>query len=170
MLLMFVKVRKIRLNLGCPNYCEGWTCVDIHPKDNVVEKGDAISFLWNLPNNYVDEIKAENLIEHLPDVASFFTVSFDALIPGGKLTVITDNAEFFPFYIPIIHRLGFAAHVSENYSPKIMNDTKHYAVFTKLHLKHFADNAHFGLDGVQRVKYGARLKAIMHKPVSRIES
>jgi 2-polyprenyl-3-methyl-5-hydroxy-6-metoxy-1,4-benzoquinol methylase len=124
----------VQLNLGCPNFCVNWVCVDLHPKDRGVIQSDAIEYLYKLSacNSHVDYIRAKNLIEHLPNVGEFFSACHKVLSKNGMLEIITDNAEFYPFYLPVIHRLGFAAHCSNKYSPSIMNGTKHYAVFTTL--------------------------------------
>ena len=38
---------KMKVNLGCPRYCEGWVCVDLHPQDQGVIQSDAYEYLEN---------------------------------------------------------------------------------------------------------------------------
>ncbi len=153
----------LRANLGCPVICEGWLCVDLHPRDRGVVEADAVDWLRQHPRK-CELIKAFNLIEHLPNPGVFFIVAAEALLPNGLLQVRTDNAAWLPFYVALIHRWGWGAHASDKYWPPIMNDTKHYMVFSKLHLKHFGELAHLEVREVSRVTWGARLLATYRKP------
>ena len=55
------------------------------------------------------------------------------LIPGGKLTLITDNASYPLFYFIPSSNLGTGFHVG-GYKGKGLED-KHYSIFTKEHVK-----------------------------------
>jgi hypothetical protein len=68
----------------------------------------------------VSEIKAINLLEHLPHAERFFLACERALVPGGVLIVRTDNAAWLPAYLPVIKRWGFAAHACDGYKPALL--------------------------------------------------
>jgi hypothetical protein len=156
-----------RVNLGCPNFCADWTCVDIYPKDPRVIQDEAVHWLRNqTPSDPtpLEYIKALNLIEHLPNVGEFFEAAYNALKLGGILCVRTDNAWFPLFHINIIHRWGWAAHCSDDYWPPIMNTTEHFSLYTKLHLRHYGRYAGFETVRISYTTVGARLLAIYRKP------
>jgi|ERR1700676_1660425 len=150
----------MRVNLGCPRYCEGYLCVDLFPKDPRVLQGDALEWLEN-SSEYLDEIKTENLIEHLPNVQAFLRLCYLRLQTAGKLIVVTDNAEWFPFYLPIdIKGTGIGAHSEESYSLRF--NAVHLSIFSPMHLRE-----HLLLAGFKRVKVrrmwqvlGARLEGV----------
>ena len=151
-----------RVDLGNPCYRFGWESVDTEPKHNGVIKEDANVYLVNNPLQF-DEIYSKNLLEHLPDPGTFIKNAFDALTPGGRLTIITDNAEFIPFYFPFLLRhTGLAAHSRNDYIlGNGFGHAPHYAVFTKLHLMNLLSLAGFHDVKVSRIgRYlGARLEA-----------
>lgn len=149
----------MKANLGCPRYCEGWLCVDLFPSNPGVEKADV--FEWLQSHDQIDEIKTENLLEHLPNVHAFLELCFDKLRYGGKLIVVTDNAEWLPFYLPIDFKgTGIGAHSQPSYSMRF--NAVHLSIFTKMHL-----NQHLLLAGFQDVKVrrlwkvvGARIEGV----------
>jgi len=150
----------LRVNLGCPNYCDGWTCVDLNPRDSRVVKANV--FDWLFENDVeCDEIFSKNLLEHLPDPGDFLKRCVQNLKYGGKMSLITDNAEFFPFYFPFfLVKTGIGAHSKDEYAmSKHCNETHHYSIFTKMHLRNLFEYAGFGDIVVKRVLYGVRLKA-----------
>jgi hypothetical protein len=160
--------RKIKFNIGCPNYCKEWFCVDENPKDSRVIRENAISFLARQPARSVDEIYSKNMLEHLPNPGSFFTVSYFALKEGGKLRIITDNAEWFLFYIPLLCKFGIGAHSRNDYvvkNDKTCNSSSHYMLFTKMHLRNFCSNFGFEVIYINRMKRvaGARLDCLALK-------
>lgn len=155
-----------RVNVGCPNQCVNWTCVDLKPMSGNVIQSDAVSYLRTQEG--LSDIKAYNLIEHLRDVGEFFFVAHNALESSGLLWIRTDNAEFWPYYLPVIKKLGFAAHAVDDYNPKIMNGSKHYCLFTKMHLYHYAKFYDFDILKISRDRstLGARLYAVLRKRYS----
>ncbi len=153
------------VNLGCPRYCDGMTCVDIHPLDERVVKANVFDWLVE-QNQTLDSIYTKNLLEHLPDPGAFLDLCHTALKEKGLVDVITDNAEFFPFYFPFFYmtRTGIGAHSRDEYAmSKWCNETHHYAVFTKMHLRNLFEYAGFRMIKVRRIKFGARLEAIGEK-------
>lgn len=156
-----------RINLGCPIDCPDYTCVDANPEPSSkhVINADALGYLASNPNTF-DEIYSKNLLEHLTNVGSFFALARDSLKPFGRLTVITDNAEFLPFYFPFIHRFGFGAHSSNKYigNYKYRHCNNHFALFTKMHLENYLSQNGFMILKIRRTTFGARLKAVAIKP------
>jgi predicted SAM-dependent methyltransferase len=139
------------VNLGCRKYCRGETCVDLNPEDPRVVKADAVEWLNRQEQNSIEVIYTKNLLEHLPDPGSFFSAAHRALQQGGLLHLITDNAEFLPFYAPVwLHHTGLGAHACNQYA---IADCKsvHYMVFTKMHLKNLAERAGFKVVMLRRL-------------------
>lgn len=156
---------KTKLNLGCPYKCEGYICVDLSPKDDGVVRDDAYHYLlYNSPDTY-DEIFSKNLLEHLPDVGRFLDECYSSLKPGGRITVVTDNAEFLPYYLPFwVNHTGIGAHSVGAYAEHIEHGhTTHFAVFTKLHLRNLFARSGFVDVRVRRTTFGARLEAVARR-------
>lgn len=154
----------MKVNLGCPYYCEGWVCVDMYPVDVRVLAGEAASYIVTRPPSSVTEIKTENLLEHLPNVHLFLKGCFDALENGGRITVVTDNAEWFPFYFPFeIPKLGVGAHAVKRYALRF--NTVHFSIFSPMHLSLHLSEAGFVDVRVRRLlRYAfARLEGTGYK-------
>jgi 2-polyprenyl-3-methyl-5-hydroxy-6-metoxy-1,4-benzoquinol methylase len=153
----------MKVNLGCPEYCVDYLCVDLNPKDKRVIKANVFDWLadeyWE--DDCVVEIYSKNLLEHLPDPGAFLSLCHGALEKGGRLVLITDNAEFLPFYLPFyLVKTGIGAHAKDEYAmSKHCNETHHYSIFTKMHLRNLFDYAGFDNIQVKRILYGVRLKA-----------
>jgi predicted SAM-dependent methyltransferase len=152
------KTKPVRVNLGCPIKCEGYLCVDLHPEEQGVIEADALEFLDEFDGE-LEEIYSKNMLEHITEINEFFLKCRKALMNGGKLTIITDNAEFIPFYMPFIHRWGFGAHSSNKYfhNYRYHRTGAHYAVFTKLHLRNIFERYGFEVKEVKRMTFGARI-------------
>ena len=150
----------MKVNLGCPFFCEGWLCVDLKPKEQNVVKSDVYEWLRKQPNCSIDEIYSKNLLEHLLNVGYFFQECNRVLKHEGKLTVITDNAEFLLFYLPFwINHTGIGAHANDSYAmSKSHNESHHYQIFTKMHLRNILKATDFKMVHIKRVMLGARLK------------
>jgi hypothetical protein len=150
-----------RVNLGCPKKCPGWLCVDRRgePPWDVY---DWLEYIL-VRGESVGEIRTKNLLEHLPDPGRFFTLCYAVLAYGGKLDLITDNAEFLPFYFPFwARRMGIGAHSINQYAIDHC-DSVHYAIFTSMHLRNLMERAGFRAISVRRITMGARLRAIAYK-------
>ena len=72
----------VRVNLGCPNFHEGWVCVDLHPRDSAVVRDDAVNYMTGRAPESVSEVMTKNLLEHLPNVQQFLKACYDALEDG----------------------------------------------------------------------------------------
>ncbi len=152
------------LNLGCPKFCEGLLCVDKFPKDERVVKADVYAFLRTCANNETryPSVYTKNLLEHLGNPLEFLILCKSVLKPDGVLRLVTDNAEFFPYYIPVaLVGTGLGGHSTNSYALG-MNQSVHLAVFTKLHLKNLFAEAGFDSVSVRRLPkvLFARLEAV----------
>ena len=83
----------MRLNLGC---CElavaGFIGVDIAPGPMVDQVAD-LRFDWPWADNSVDEIRAHDVFEHLPDKIHTLNEAYRVLKPGGKLDMIVPTTD-----------------------------------------------------------------------------
>ena len=147
----------LRVKLGCPTKCAGWTCVDWRGNPS----RDVYDWLEEAVANgvAVAEIRTKNLLEHLPDPGRFLALCHKALSRGARMELITDNAEFLPFYLPFWARgTGIGAHAVNRYA--IDNcDSVHYMIFTPMHLENLMRHAGFRRVMVSRITVGSRLRA-----------
>ena len=142
----------MKVNLGCPVYCEGYQCVDLFPKDVRVIRSDAVAYLEAATRlgGLFEEVRSENLLEHLSDVGRFLRACYGSLVEGGRVVVVTDNAEWLPFYLPVdLRRLGVGAHARESYALRF--NTVHYAIYSKMHLRAHLRDAGFSRVRVRRL-------------------
>jgi len=87
----------MKLNLGyCDIKIEGYVNVDIDEsiKPDLV---DDITKLTKIDDNSVDEIRAHNVLEHIPqiDIERTLKLWFNKLKRGGKLDVLVPNLKAF---------------------------------------------------------------------------
>lgn len=155
------------LNLGCPKFCGQETlCVDISPKDKDVIKMDAYRYLEMYGTfHFYKDIRTKNMLEHIPNVGKFLELCYTSLPAFGRLTVITDNAEFVPFYAPLsLLHTGIGAHNRNKYAIDVCGSA-HLSIFTKMHLINLLELAGFHRDNihVHRILMGSRLEAIAIK-------
>ncbi len=140
--------------------------MDLNPLELGVIKDEAIHFLQTTPSQY-EVIESYNLLEHLPNPGEFLRLCYERLEDGGKCIVVTDNAEWFPFYLPVIHALGIGAHQSNEYryllNSRGATKTVHYMIFSPLHLSNLLSYAGFKKYIIKRIMFGARLKAVAWK-------
>ena len=114
----------LKLNLGCcKTILDGWVNIDLYQYDPRIVVGD-IRNLANYANESVDEILAQDVIEHIPFYESVAAVKewIRTLKIGGQLTVQTTN---------------IAGHL-ESYAKGFWNlETLNYMLFSG---KNWADN------------------------------
>jgi predicted SAM-dependent methyltransferase len=147
----------LKVNLGCPKRCSGWTCIDKRgePQWDVYDWLEAMKS----ERNTVTELRTKNLLEHLPDPGSFLRLCRQVLQRGGKFTLITDNAAFIPFYFAIwVRHFGVGAHSVNRYAVDNCNSV-HYMVFTKMHLENLLNVSGFTKVTVRPILMGSRLEA-----------
>lgn len=135
----------LKVKLGCPRYCEGWVCVDKYPESNGVVASDIYEYMRRSREHYgvAEEIFAKNVFEHLSDAGTFLSLCYNFLVDGGRLTIITDNALWFPYYVPVPKKWnsfrkdglwGVACHT--NSYPR---NTPHYGIYTLTHLSNLLE-------------------------------
>lgn len=151
---MIVRSRPLaRVKLGCPKYCPGYTCVDLYPIDDRVIRQEALDFL-SAHRAELDHIYSKNMLEHVGNPLELLKRAYLSLKPGGELTIITDNAEWLPFYLPfpLVHT-GIGAHGArqQEYLRHFGDRTTHYMIFTKAHLKSLLTAAGFRHITVRRM-------------------
>lgn len=152
-----------KLKLGCPYYCKDFTCVDVRQIDPQVIKQDVYDYLEITNDIEYEYIYSKNLLEHLPNVGRFLNLCYNNLANNGKLEIITDNAEFIPFYFPFwIKHTGIGAHSNNDYALNHCN-SKHYSIFTKMHLINLFEYSRFKNIKAERIMYNARLRIIGQK-------
>lgn len=81
----------VRLNLGCSdNHVKGWVNVDIAPPaDKLADLSDA----WPWETSSVDEIRAHDILEHLPDITHTMNEAWRVLKRGGRMDVFIPTTD-----------------------------------------------------------------------------
>lgn len=153
-----------KINIGCPIKCKDYLCIDANPKDKTVVESDFKSFLLQNPDSF-NEIYSKNMIEHIDNIGEFLSLARRALRDNGIIRLITDNAEFLPFYFPIIHKLGIGAHSSNKYiqNYKYENCAPHLCLYTKMHLENLLTKYGFEVLVCKRITLGSRILIIGRK-------
>lgn len=81
----------LRLNLGCSDaHMKGWTNVDVCPPADVIAD---LAGYWPWLHGTVDEIKAWDIFEHLPDKRLTMNESHRVLKPGGILEIFVPTTD-----------------------------------------------------------------------------
>ena len=128
------------LNVGCGNDLRGDVRLDLFPTSAANVVGDA----QHLPfqNATFEEVYEKNLLEHMPNPAMHLTEVGRIMKPGGRLTLITDNAACLKYYLLGTHTGGYSKQGGKD---------RHYAVFTMEHLKNLLQFAGFCIQGIELV-------------------
>lgn len=81
----------MRLNLGCSDsHLPGWLNVDwVKPADQLVD----LTQTWPWPDSSVDEIRAFDVIEHLPSQIHTMNEAWRVLKPGGRLDIFVPTTD-----------------------------------------------------------------------------
>src|SRR3972149_5784116 len=93
-------MRKI-LNVGCGNQTYGTHFVDKYPKRKGVIKCDIERGKLPFKSNQFDEVYSRCLFEHLKNPFHVLKEMHRILKPKGRLILITDNAGFWGFHMPM---------------------------------------------------------------------
>lgn len=91
--------QEMNLNLGCADRHvsgEGWVNVDIYPPADQIAD---LTLPWPWPTGSIEQVQADDIIEHLPDRIHTMNELHRILVPGGKATIIVPSAS---------HGAGFA--------------------------------------------------------------
>jgi ubiquinone/menaquinone biosynthesis C-methylase UbiE len=123
--------RKI-LNVGCGLETYGTDFIDFYPSNPKVIKCDVDKERFPYSNNSFDEVYSRNLIEHTSNPIHVLQEMKRVLKKSGKLIIITDNAGFLLYYIPLFEHI-FAQHNKNKY--RYGKKDRHYFIFTPLHLR-----------------------------------
>jgi len=157
-----------QVNLGCPKFCKDYICVDLYPKDKWVIKSDVIKFLKTTYNTYkkpiFKQIRAYNLLEHLKNPRLFIYLCYINLKNEGILELKTDNALNPIHYIPNPFHVLTGSHVDEDYHYIFTKakHTKHYYIFTKLHLRNLL-YPYFNIKEMKYTTFFSRIYVLAEK-------
>ena len=135
------KPKKI-LNLGCNEDNFGTHRVDLvltGTTTHVFNIEEGIKF----EDEFFDIIYERNLFEHLRNHGFHLEECYRVLKKGGKLTLITDNAACIRHYLSGTHSGRYEKEHKDNPSDK------HYALFTKHHLKNLFKHAGFTITEIK---------------------
>lgn len=124
------------LNVGCGIDDYGTHFVDLLPQRKDVIQCDIDTQKLPFPDNYFDEVYSKNLFEHLTNLGFATKEMHRVLKKGGKLILITDNANFFGFAVGRTHLGGYEE--KKMWSEKSDNEDRHYELFTDWHLRNYA--------------------------------
>jgi len=119
------------LNVGCGSETYGTDFLDIYPSRKGVKKCNLNLEKFPFESNNFDEVYSKNLFEHIADLPHLLGEMSRVLKKGGKLHVLTDNAGFFLFHLPI-RKNNFLQHYSN--SVRFGKEDRHYFLFTPMHL------------------------------------
>ncbi len=124
-------MKKRILNIGCGNETYGTDFVDLYPPKNrpEVKKVDIQKQKLPYPDNTFDEVYSKCLLEHCINPGEVLKEMVRVLKKGGKIRVITDNANYWTFALKnSLHRGSYEQEKSED---------RHYILFTDWHLKNY---------------------------------
>lgn len=123
------------LNVGCGDDTYGTDFIDVYPLRPAVVKCDVSREKFPYKNDTFDEVYAKCIFEHLSNQGQFLDECFRVLKKGGEIRVITDNANCVRYAFNPVHLGG--------YDRDHGNEDRHYALFTKSHLKNHLEKAGF---------------------------
>ncbi len=132
------------LNCGCGKDIYGTDFIDKYPLRKEVIKWDADKDKIPFPDNTFDEVHTVWLLEHLRNPGFFLDECFRVLKPNGKMTLITANAAYIGYYLPIF-RTASQEFYGGHY-PHGKQDI-HYVLFTTFNLK-----KHFKTSGFKHIR------------------
>jgi len=88
-------IGQVRLNLGSSDHhIDGWISVDLHRPDNAplaFQIADLAS-KWPWETSSIDEVLAQDVIEHIADRIHFMNELHRVLKPNSRATIVTPNA------------------------------------------------------------------------------
>lgn len=126
------------LNVGCGNEIYGSDFVDVYPLRKEVIKCNVSEEKLPYKNNTFGEVYSKNLLEHIPNPLHVINEMKRVLKSKGKIFLITDNAGFLLFHLPI-RKNNYLEHNSN--FPRAGKEDRHYFLFTPLHLTNLLEKA-----------------------------
>ena len=133
------------LNAGCGrDFSIGTDFVDLYPHDPKVKQCDLDSDRLPFEDSAFDEVYSKCVFEHLTNPSNLMKEAQRVLKPGGKLTVITDNATFIGWWV-----------TSHKYDLCYGKEDSHYALFTASHLENWARKFGFTVEKIEHQAFFA---------------
>lgn len=94
----------LTLNLGCGNtYVEGAVNLDISPKSRADVLHDLTKFPWPFPGDHFSEVRANDIIEHLPDTVATMEELHRVCRHGARLHVTVPHFSSANAYLDPTH-------------------------------------------------------------------
>ena len=118
----------LTLNLGCGEDPYGDVRLDFVPTGSANLVGDCQQLPFK--DDSFTEAYERNVFEHLPNPGQHLLEVKRVLKEGGTLTLITDNASCLKYSLLRTHTGGYSKHHGKD---------KHFALFTKEHIKNFLE-------------------------------
>jgi len=134
---------RLILNLGCGDQDYGTHRVDINKTKTTTHVFDVEKGL-QFPDEMFDDVYSRNLLEHLRNVGFHLDECYRVLKKGGKIVLITDNAECVRYY-------WFGTHTGRYEELHESND-RHYEIFTKSHLFNHFIASRFHIESIEYIK------------------
>ena len=117
------------LNIGCGDDTYGTHFVDLSPSRPDVAKCDIDSENLPFEDGFFDEVYSKDVFEHLTNNRHFVNECARVLRKGGRIRIVTDNANSWVWAVAGTHLGG---HEKLRGEP---TEDRHYALFTDGHLK-----------------------------------
>lgn len=118
------------LNVGCGKETYGTDFVDMLPQRKEVIKLNLDERKLPFEDNTFDEVYSRCFFEHLKNPNRCLKEMSRVLKKGGKIKIITDNAGFWAFHMPM----------SKTHYEEYTKGDKHFALYTNWHLiNHFKE-------------------------------
>lgn len=140
------------LNVGCGAETYGTDFVDFYPQRPEVKKCNIDEEKLPYKDETFDIVYSKNVFEHLTKPGYALKEMTRVLKKGGKLILITDNANYWVWAVGKTHLGGY-----EN-NPEGGEEDKHYSLFTEWHLKQ-----HFEKVGLKVMKIEFLEEEFLHK-------
>ena len=123
------------LNLGCGEDMYGTDRIDFTQTKATTNLCYFDKEKLPYPDNYFDEIKCQNVIEHIKNLDLFCSEIYRVLKENGVLKLRTDFAGYLPMYILPTHE-----HNKLMKYGYISSDDHHYHIFVESHLRFLFKN------------------------------
>lgn len=127
------------LNVGCGSDTTGTDFVDLYPEHEKVIQLDINTQKLPYEDNVFVKVISNNVLEHLTNPKNFFEEIYRVLKSGGKLEIITDNANYWGFALGGTHRGKMEQLKGGNHGI----EDRHYMLYTDWHLRNFARKFNF---------------------------
>lgn len=140
------------LNVGCGHETYGTDFVDAYPSRPEVKKCNIDEEKLPYKDETFDIVYSKNVFEHLRKPGFALEEMVRVLKKGGKLILITDNANYWVWAVGRTHLGGY----EEN--PEGGKEDKHFSLFTEWHLRQ-----HFNYVGLKVVKIEFLEEEFLHR-------